>query len=195
MIVTCSSCSTRYLVDPNAIGPTGRVVKCTRCGHTWRQDAPGETIVEIRDSETDSVRIERSPRRPRPIPQGSNLPVVPGRKARLQLMGWMVLVAIVSGVVAGGISYRNQIGQAWPPSQKLYRILGLSLEPVATPAPSTPTAAKPAPTTLDFRNIRPQPDLSGPGPAALVIRGEIINPSDRSQAIPKIFGTLMDNRG
>ncbi len=199
MIVTCSSCSTRYQVDPNAIGPTGRIVKCTRCGHSWRQDPPGETLVEIRDPQTDSVRIERSPRRPRPIPKGSNLPVIPGKKARSQLMGWMVLIAVVSAVVTGGIFYRNQITHAWPPAQKLYRVLGLSLEPVAAqaPEPAAPVQPKPAapPTTLDFRNIRPERDLSGPGAPALVIRGEIVNPSTRSQAIPKIFGTLMDDNG
>ena len=39
MIVTCPSCSTRYLVDPAAIGQGGRRVKCARCGHLWRESS------------------------------------------------------------------------------------------------------------------------------------------------------------
>jgi predicted Zn finger-like uncharacterized protein len=44
MIVTCPSCATRYLVDPRALGVTGRSVRCTQCQHIWQQvpaeDAP-----------------------------------------------------------------------------------------------------------------------------------------------------------
>src|SRR5258708_33935711 len=44
MIVTCPVCSTRYLVDPRALGSAGRLVRCANCSHTWQQapaaDAP-----------------------------------------------------------------------------------------------------------------------------------------------------------
>jgi predicted Zn finger-like uncharacterized protein len=43
MLVTCPECSTRYQVDPGALGG-GRKVRCARCGHSWVQqpetDAP-----------------------------------------------------------------------------------------------------------------------------------------------------------
>jgi len=35
MHVTCSNCGARYIVDPLAIGPTGRTVQCARCNHRW----------------------------------------------------------------------------------------------------------------------------------------------------------------
>ena len=40
MIITCPSCSARYVVDPVKIGPGGRTVKCAKCGHAWAQEPP-----------------------------------------------------------------------------------------------------------------------------------------------------------
>ena len=37
MIITCPNCTTRYSVDPSALGPTGKAVKCSNCGHQWVQ--------------------------------------------------------------------------------------------------------------------------------------------------------------
>ncbi|MFD0388840.1 MJ0042-type zinc finger domain-containing protein [Tistrella bauzanensis] len=38
MILTCPACSTRYTLDPQSLGPDGRKVRCTQCGHVWQQD-------------------------------------------------------------------------------------------------------------------------------------------------------------
>lgn len=38
MILTCPSCTMRYLVSEGAVGPLGRQVKCAHCGNQWFQD-------------------------------------------------------------------------------------------------------------------------------------------------------------
>lgn len=48
MIITCPSCSARYVVDPVKIGAAGRTVKCAKCAHAWAQPAP--TPEEMADS-------------------------------------------------------------------------------------------------------------------------------------------------
>lgn len=42
MIITCSSCLKRYLIDPVLLGSTGRTVRCSSCGHIWHQPPPDD---------------------------------------------------------------------------------------------------------------------------------------------------------
>ncbi|MDF1747824.1 MAG: zinc-ribbon domain-containing protein [Alphaproteobacteria bacterium] len=35
MILTCPNCSTKFRVKDDAVGPTGRKVKCRNCAHVW----------------------------------------------------------------------------------------------------------------------------------------------------------------
>lgn len=38
MIITCPSCSTRYPVDAASFTPSGRKVRCAKCGNSWHQN-------------------------------------------------------------------------------------------------------------------------------------------------------------
>ena len=42
MHLTCPSCGATFLVEPEHLGPTGRRVRCGKCGHTWHQQRPSE---------------------------------------------------------------------------------------------------------------------------------------------------------
>jgi predicted Zn finger-like uncharacterized protein len=44
MILICPACATRFVVDPAAIGPDGRRVRCARCAQTWFQEVPAGTM-------------------------------------------------------------------------------------------------------------------------------------------------------
>lgn len=44
MIITCYNCSTKFAINPAALGPAGHTVRCSRCGNRWHQfpeDADG----------------------------------------------------------------------------------------------------------------------------------------------------------
>ena len=39
MLVSCSSCNSKYLVNSADLKPEGRTVQCAKCGHNWFQAA------------------------------------------------------------------------------------------------------------------------------------------------------------
>ena len=40
MDVACPNCATRFRIPDGAIGEAGRMVRCSKCEHTWHQDPP-----------------------------------------------------------------------------------------------------------------------------------------------------------
>ncbi len=47
MILTCPSCQTRYNVNPDAMSPSGRVVRCAKCGHQWIEQPPRDMPLSV----------------------------------------------------------------------------------------------------------------------------------------------------
>ncbi|WP_424434081.1 zinc-ribbon domain-containing protein [Parvibaculum sp.] len=49
MIIVCPSCSSRYPVNAASFEPSGRKVRCAKCGHSWHQQpesAPAKPTAE-----------------------------------------------------------------------------------------------------------------------------------------------------
>lgn len=44
MILTCPSCAAQFNVNPNALGETGRTVRCGKCKHQWHANRPLITL-------------------------------------------------------------------------------------------------------------------------------------------------------
>ena len=105
MIVRCSDCKTRYLVDPATLGETGRRVRCAQCGHVWHQtpvsDAPGAG-----DAGTPPVPLDRSP----------------------AWAGWAAAGLFVIAALAGLALARNAIVTSWPGTVGIYDAVGLPIQ-------------------------------------------------------------------
>jgi len=44
MLISCSSCKSKYLVNSADLKPNGRNVQCAKCGHNWYQTAEIDDI-------------------------------------------------------------------------------------------------------------------------------------------------------
>ena len=188
MIVTCSVCRIRYLVDPRALGPSGRMVRCAQCSNTWFQSPPPEEVpadvaspppppIESRPpgpAPASVVPPLEGPERPE---ERIQLPAVPRRPRRIGVaIGWILLVLIVAGVVGGGYFGHDQVVRMWPASARLYALLGIS-----APQPNEVLQVKAVPRR-DEENGVPR----------LVIEGEVINISPDAQTVPKLRVLLKD---
>ena len=54
MLVSCSSCNSKYLVNSADLKPDGRTVQCAKCGYNWFQTA------KIEDEEILSTSVPSS---------------------------------------------------------------------------------------------------------------------------------------
>jgi predicted Zn finger-like uncharacterized protein len=72
MILTCPACRTRYAVPDNAIGSTGRQVRCAQCKHSWFQTPAEPEQGAVAAPEPQEVTTPVPP--PQPIPQPEAVP-------------------------------------------------------------------------------------------------------------------------
>src|SRR5208282_1168912 len=125
MIVTCPACSTRYLVEERNLGATGRMVRCSQCGHSWYEAPPAGEPLRVDLSE---------PEAPPPLPgERRGLPMV--SKPRRDGGGWGKALAILFAamvvlgvaVLAAVILAREPIMARVPATRPVYAHLGKAL--------------------------------------------------------------------
>ena len=175
MIVTCPVCSTRYLVDPTALGPTGRLVRCASCAHTWHQepaeDAPRRVDLPPPGPPEPDLAIRGTGR--------VQLPALPPQRRRASGFAWVGYVALIAAIIAGGLWLtREELVSRWPVVARYYQMIGI---PVET-----------AQGSFDFHNVTPVRDTEN-GQPTLVIQGEVVNVSNIARPVPKLKVTLLDN--
>lgn len=53
MILTCPECKSRYVVNPTALMPSGRTVRCAKCSHNWFENKPEEDVEIVAPEEAE----------------------------------------------------------------------------------------------------------------------------------------------
>ena len=188
MIVVCPQCSTRYLVDPRALGAGGRRVRCAQCSHTWHHQPPAEALAEL-ETVAPPPASESLPRAERVEPQFERPPLDEEPEHRIQLpalaeprrrpwlaVGWIVLLVVVGLAAGAAVWERDAVIRAWPPSARLYGLVGLAVPQPADVLKVTAQARR------DEENGVPR----------LVIEGMVANISPEAQPVPKLKVELTD---
>lgn len=117
---------------------------------------------------------------PPPLRAGSNLPALRRRPEKKRLpVGWILLGLFVVAVIAGGVFGRGTIVGAWPPSARLYELVGL---PVPVPGAG-----------LVLHDVATE-RMSQGGVPVLVVTGTIANPTQEVKTVPKLRVSLRDGR-
>ena len=113
MIITCPSCSARYLVGSNDIGH-GRQVKCNRCDFSWFQD--NDSFVEGVEDLISEVSAPNQ--KERSASDNTNLPVLYETQNGNLPLPFLILI-FVSGFVLCDLILENISINAFLVSQSI----------------------------------------------------------------------------
>jgi predicted Zn finger-like uncharacterized protein len=170
MIVSCSACKTRYLIDATVLGEAGRVVRCAKCRHSWMQTPPAD----------QPRRIDVAPPPPPGLPPAPNFGLPVRYQPRRRRWPVAAVAAAIAGLIVGtGVGYfgREKIMDTWPSTKRVYELIG---EIIGVPT-----------STLEVQDVRlvEQPLA---GLTVLVLEGKIVNNSDSPQLLPGLRASLLD---
>lgn len=194
MILTCTSCGTRYSVDGSKFPAAGRTVRCAKCGNSWHQapEAPAEEPVaepvpsaapaqEARTEQSppesfDSFQANPSPTRAFAPQAAVAEPRAPVGPILAVIAGWAALIAVVLLIAVSAVLYRQHIVVLWPQSAGVYNSLGLKVNT----------------SGIDFRSVDYRRE-SEDGQVVLAVTGQIVNSGPRQLPVPQtVRVTLSD---
>lgn len=180
MIVTCPNCATRYQLDPDALVPNGRYLRCVKCSHQWLERpaaATGGAAAPADEDNFDDLLPPQPRTRRRPPARGRGRP--PPRRSRVaKLVPWAALVLILVVVLGGSVLARKQIVAMLPFMAPLYETAGLAVE-----RPQTPR--------FEVRNVVTEQRREGDN-TVIAVRGEVHNLTAEVQALPEMIAVLRD---
>jgi len=106
MIITCPSCSANYRLKAEIINPaTGRVVRCSACGGSWRVFPPKK----------QNVSMGKIYNKHKPVKKSKTLP-------------WVIGILLFNVLLFSlGYFFRKDIVQAAPQTERFYQILGIDV--------------------------------------------------------------------
>lgn len=177
MIIRCESCGTRYLIDPGALGPQGRTVRCGRCAHSWYLAPPEDMPLRVDDA------VAAPPAARGELPPARFPPPAIRRPPRRRVWRWLagLVVVAVSVITVVGYYERDRIAARWPVTVDIYR----SIESL-TGLPLTADMVGPRLGDVAIRR-----EQRGPF-TALVVEGRIVNPADIAAPMPAVRIELLD---
>tara|TARA_Y100001970_G_scaffold247767_1_gene316764 strand:- start:280 stop:708 length:429 start_codon:yes stop_codon:yes gene_type:complete len=106
MIISCSSCNAKYLVNSAELKPSGRTVQCAKCSYQWFQSA---TIAEeepfIFSSADSSIQEDTEEKVSKDVIQ--NLPSTYVQEQKPSFINSIFAIFIVILLIASFLYYKN----------------------------------------------------------------------------------------
>ena len=193
MILTCPSCATSYFTPDEAIGASGRTVRCKSCKHTWRatldeplelsqSSIPAEPVSfgqrDEPESESESESLADTPAPE--LPKAFRARAEHQRRLRRAAAHGVVWAGIASGfaaLLASAWLFRVEVVEMAPRAAAAYAAIGLTVNP----------------TGLDFEAVSARPLPNDPG--KVIVSGALRNVRDNERIAPPVRVALLDAHG
>jgi predicted Zn finger-like uncharacterized protein len=95
MLVSCSSCNSKYLVNSANLKPDGKTVQCAKCGHNWFQTA------KIEDEEILSTPTSSSDKKIDNNNLTTNLPSTYVKEKKSSILNTILVVILLVVIIFG----------------------------------------------------------------------------------------------
>jgi|GEM_PF-5818122 len=121
MIITCPSCSANYRLKAELINPvTGRVVRCSSCGNSWRVFPPSTPSSNTEIKAKPKVASRAKPK------NNLNIPRKFSRKSNKNL--WILTTILINILIfTFGYIFRKDIVKTIPQTERFYQLLGIDV--------------------------------------------------------------------
>ena len=101
MLISCTSCHSKYLINSADLKPDGRTVQCANCGNQWYQESSLREEEEILISSTLSNTINSQTEKKESNLSSRNLPSTYVKEQKVSVLNSILVVIFVSVLVAG----------------------------------------------------------------------------------------------
>jgi predicted Zn finger-like uncharacterized protein len=198
MILTCTSCATRYYADDAAIGPAGRTVRCAACGFSWFAEPQLELRAPADGDEGHAVsaapaqepltrerveRLRKAAEQPGPAPSAAakfraqQAERMRRERGRAAAVVWGATGAALAASATGMVAFRQDVAEIWPRSASAFAALGLDVNVYG----------------LEFYDLSVERAFDGPTPI-LLVSGEVRNIGRDDKLVPPVRVSLRDTR-
>jgi len=157
------------MAETASFEPSGRMVRCAQCGHSWYQESPDDYSVKALPHYAGGAAATIN-----------ELTVGTGGPARAfgrtgQFAGWAALICAAALIVAAATQYRVDVVRLWPPAATLYSALGETINTRGLVFQKTHYERT-------YKDNRP----------VLSLRGEIVNTTASELPVPRLKVTIRD---
>ena len=108
MLITCTSCKSKYLVNSADLKPDGQTVQCVRCGNQWYQDSKldkNDQNYKINNSSISSTSINDQKNNLKTATP--NLPSTYVKDQKVSVLNSVLVVLFVIIIISGFWIARN----------------------------------------------------------------------------------------
>ena len=106
MLIRCSACNSKYLVNSADLKPDGRMVECASCGHQWYQESSTEegilfsSVPSFKNNQKQTKNSEDKDVDENQINEIKNLPSTVVAKQKVSVINsFLVIIFLISLIV------------------------------------------------------------------------------------------------
>jgi len=105
MLITCTSCNSKYLINSADLKPEGRTLQCANCGNQWYQKSLSEEEVlqsSVPSSSTTNIASENNTNSPT-----SNLPSTYVKEQQTSIVNTILVIILSFSVIVGFWAFKK----------------------------------------------------------------------------------------